>query len=406
MPASQGITYFTVSNGGFGALTYSSQVTAGQAWLSVTTGESGSAPGQITLYLFTANTGATRVATVTITAAGASASPKTVTVTQEGVPTSDNPAPSEVAAQIRSFAQQYQLPAIIIAAVMSKESPGWKQFDESGNPLVGSTGDVGIMQLNITNPPFTFDHERVKTDWVYNLKIGCGILKYKFGKYAFDTSSPYDSVFDTRPDLIENWYYPVAWYNGEGEAAYAYVKSVWQYIGNLPAPGNAFFANVSSVGNPQSLSGFPTTIYPIVPYPEQDNDWFLTATPQQLLSGGFYTLLFEAQASQRIHRWDWNSSSAVDVTDEILGQTPSGVTLSLSPGWNTVSFPVIPRGLGGTNRFSDVFSDVASNVLFPYVFYLNTEGFLEYKAFSEATCLAGKQRPAISFTRTTVSRNV
>jgi hypothetical protein len=75
-----GSTSFSVSNTGFGALTWDASVTSGGEWLSIqlskVTGD-----GSIQAN-FTANDGAQRIGTITITAAGAIGSPAQVTVTQ------------------------------------------------------------------------------------------------------------------------------------------------------------------------------------------------------------------------------------------------------------------------------------------------------------------------------------
>jgi hypothetical protein len=229
---------------------------------------------------------------------------------------STNPTATEIVNQIRIFAQQYKIPDVIIAAVMSQESPGWKQFDEgTGKAVIGPTGDVGLMQINVITPALSFDIQRVYTDWVYNLEIGCRILQQKFLKYAKDTSSPYDSYYDTEADIIENWYYPVAWYNGLGTDAYNYVKNVWNYLLNPPFPANNFFSGVALLGNPQRLSDFPSTIYDAIPWPKGSLD-LATATPQQLISHGMYSLLILAQNGQRVHRWRWDNSTVEDITNQ------------------------------------------------------------------------------------------
>jgi hypothetical protein len=67
-------------------------------------------------------------------------------------PTASNPTSAEVVAKITQYAQKYGIPSVIIAAVISKGSPGWKHFDSGSNPIIGPTGDVGLMQINVMTP--------------------------------------------------------------------------------------------------------------------------------------------------------------------------------------------------------------------------------------------------------------
>jgi hypothetical protein len=84
MSAAAGSTNFSVNNSGTGSLSYSSTVTSGSSWLSITSGATGGNSGTITAS-YTSNTGVQRSGTIQITASGASGSPATVTITQTGV---------------------------------------------------------------------------------------------------------------------------------------------------------------------------------------------------------------------------------------------------------------------------------------------------------------------------------
>jgi hypothetical protein len=245
-----------------------------------------------------------------------------------------NPSAQEIANQIRSFGAQYQIPSIIIAATMWKESQ-WRQFDSSGNPLPGPTGDIGIMQLNVNSPALSFDTQRAHVDWNYNLEIGCRILKAKFETSVADTASPYDDLNDTRSEIIENWYYGIAWYNGSGSAAYNYVRDVFGYIKSPPIPLSSYFPSVVNIGNPQILPGFPTTILTKITVP----NW-ATATPDQLLASGAYSLQLLKSNSQRIHQWDFNNNLAKDITDSIGDTTQAAPTITTS---------TLPNGVEGSS---------------------------------------------------------
>jgi murein DD-endopeptidase MepM/ murein hydrolase activator NlpD len=231
-----------------------------------------------------------------------------------------NPTPDAILDEItNSCTQSLKIPEIIVAVVVTKES-NWKQFDDIKNePLIGTNGfDIGIMQLNPVKKAIPFDTERSKLDWKYNLEIGCQILSSKFKKYAQDSASDYDTFNDTDPSIIENWFYPLAWYNGEGDAAFIYISKVWEYISNLPSPAGEVLPNSSipSLGNPRRLSGFPDTIHPQIPYPKGSVD-LDNATPNELIAHGMFTLLLLAQNGQKIHRWG-DSLTPVDITKEIL----------------------------------------------------------------------------------------
>ncbi|MEI7982397.1 MAG: BACON domain-containing carbohydrate-binding protein, partial [Bacteroidota bacterium] len=81
VPSTAGTTSFAVSNTGGGTMTYSTQVTTGSTWLSITGGGAGGNNGTINVS-YSGNTGAQRTATITVTAPGAIGSPKQVTITQ------------------------------------------------------------------------------------------------------------------------------------------------------------------------------------------------------------------------------------------------------------------------------------------------------------------------------------
>ncbi|HRI47047.1 MAG TPA: BACON domain-containing carbohydrate-binding protein, partial [Ignavibacteriaceae bacterium] len=84
--SASGTTTFSVSNTGTGTMSYTSSVTTGSAWCTITSGGTGSNSGTINVS-YTANTGAARTAQITVTATGATGSPKIVTVIQGAAPT-------------------------------------------------------------------------------------------------------------------------------------------------------------------------------------------------------------------------------------------------------------------------------------------------------------------------------
>jgi hypothetical protein len=79
-----GITTFSVSNAGTGTMQWTAAVTSGGAWLTITSGASGSNSGTINCSYPTNTTISARTGTIRVTATGATGSPVDVTVTQAG----------------------------------------------------------------------------------------------------------------------------------------------------------------------------------------------------------------------------------------------------------------------------------------------------------------------------------
>ena len=81
----EGNTSFNIANTGGGTMTYTSEVTSGSDWLTITGGGTGGNSGTIDVS-FLVNQGSPRIGTITITAPGATGSPVEVTVSQEANP--------------------------------------------------------------------------------------------------------------------------------------------------------------------------------------------------------------------------------------------------------------------------------------------------------------------------------
>jgi Transglycosylase SLT domain/Putative binding domain, N-terminal/Ricin-type beta-trefoil lectin domain-like len=131
---------------------------------------------------------------------------------------------SDIAAYADQLSTQYKTPSVIIKAIIEQES-GWDPNASSAD------GGIGLMQVtpSSTNPtsfslghidgtradgdnPFTVvlttetvDLNRLCTDWRYNMEIGVRILLAKVKISETD-------YLDLR--ILENWYYPLAYYNG------------------------------------------------------------------------------------------------------------------------------------------------------------------------------------------------
>ena len=74
-------------------MSYSSSVTSGASWLSITAGGSGGNSGTLRV-ICAANTGAQRTGQITIAANGANGSPRVITVTQAGLAGAPTPTPT------------------------------------------------------------------------------------------------------------------------------------------------------------------------------------------------------------------------------------------------------------------------------------------------------------------------
>jgi hypothetical protein len=79
-----GVTTFSVANIGPGTMTWTSEVTSGNTWLSITSGASGTDAGTINCTFAANTTTSARTGTIRVTATDATGSPKDVTVTQAG----------------------------------------------------------------------------------------------------------------------------------------------------------------------------------------------------------------------------------------------------------------------------------------------------------------------------------
>ena len=102
------------------------------------------------------------------------------------------------------YVQTSYIPSRVIKAIMWVES-GWHHFQSPGqikyNDNGDGTWDYGIMQVNgPANDPYY-----VNMNWYDNLDIGISRLVSKWNSVAYEYEDP---------SIIENWYYPIAAYNG------------------------------------------------------------------------------------------------------------------------------------------------------------------------------------------------
>ena len=118
-----------------------------------------------------------------------------------------NPSYQHMNCLLTNAALDANIPPEVVKAVAAKESGGWKQFDEKGEPIISTDNGIGLMQ--ITNQP-TFNQERLKNDIHYNINAGIQILNNMYDR----TSTDLPSIKGADRQVIENWYFPVMAYNG------------------------------------------------------------------------------------------------------------------------------------------------------------------------------------------------
>ncbi|MBI4576204.1 MAG: transglycosylase SLT domain-containing protein [Planctomycetes bacterium] len=135
-------------------------------------------------------------------------------------PAASEPTPRALYQEMLRLSGRYRIPAEVIMAVAQRES-GWRQTNGLGGPLVGVSGDIGLMQINPdTARSMRLDLERLRTDWRYNLEAGVRVLnaKWKAAHRFYDARNRRASAVEGEADrqVLENWYYPLNFYNGVG----------------------------------------------------------------------------------------------------------------------------------------------------------------------------------------------
>ncbi|MCL4514279.1 MAG: RHS domain-containing protein [Firmicutes bacterium] len=125
-----------------------------------------------------------------------------------------NPTPKEVEDYIRQKAREMQIPVEIALATAKQESM-LKQFDSQGQPLRNpGTPDWGLMQINEGTANLllnSFDINRLKWDWKYNVDCGMKVLKESYNAARKIYKDP-DSIargtygyYNGGPDAIRRW---------------------------------------------------------------------------------------------------------------------------------------------------------------------------------------------------------
>ena len=117
-----------------------------------------------------------------------------------------NPSFQQINCLLTNAALEAKIPPEVVKAVATSENGAWKQFDESGQPIISQDNGIGLMQ--ITNQA-SYDQEKLKYDISYNIQAGVEILS---SMYDLRTDLP--KIKEASREVIENWYFPVMAYNG------------------------------------------------------------------------------------------------------------------------------------------------------------------------------------------------
>ena len=205
-----------------------------------------------------------------------------------------NPSYDEVNAEIERLARNYDIPPVIIKHMAWKESD-WEQYDmykgdvKTGEDKGGTVG-YGIMQITVNPEDPPPDIDDLKYDWKYNLEEG---IKHLLGKWDINVKG--FTGWDADPAILENWYYAIAWYNGEGEDAYWYIHAVvnqpnksgiYTYIRD-PAPQIAQYCMSIDITSPTVIENF-------------SKEHTISGSPT---GNQIYTLSQIVKTNGKIHKW-------------------------------------------------------------------------------------------------------
>lgn len=156
-----------------------------------------------------------------------------------------NPTAPELQAAIRALAARYEIPVEIIAGVCQQESSSFQygsdgfivhNLDECTRLYEGSFNEappgLGLMQLTYVTAQ-QFDVGRLISNWQYNLEAGVQVLADKYHD-ATEVQEPFlRDAARLNANLLENWFYPLAYYNGY-RLGNPYPYQIYDWIGAVP----------------------------------------------------------------------------------------------------------------------------------------------------------------------------
>ena len=193
-----------------------------------------------------------------------------------------NPTPYELNNYILKKCNETDIPPIILKAILLKEGQSnhkWQQYSPDGQynheSIVYGTDrasyGLGLFQITykIDNngnflSGYSFNEiKRIVSDWKFNVDMAITKLLIKWRANVGSMTG-----VDSNPLIIENWYYPIAWYNGSGHDAKLYVDNVYKYMKDInsviEAVGNSrnsdtiinYYHNIPNISDPYIISSF------------------------------------------------------------------------------------------------------------------------------------------------------
>ncbi|RKZ81956.1 MAG: hypothetical protein DRR19_21455, partial [Candidatus Parabeggiatoa sp. nov. 1] len=182
--------------------------------------------------------------------------------------TNDNPSYEEIRTEILSLAKEHNIPPVIIQAIVFKEST-WAHFDDNGDAKIHQEPDgregIGIMQVtecppepkpepnetSCANSISQAVYDQLKDDWKHNLAVGVERLDSKWDKQNSEVYNALDTAIDK--GILENWYYPVMWYNGKGPNAENYVGDAFSRMEEPPVRLKDYWDTLTNVSDPTEV---------------------------------------------------------------------------------------------------------------------------------------------------------
>jgi len=178
--------------------------------------------------------------------------------------TGTNPSTLEIFAAIRFLSAQYGVPVEIIGAVCYKEST---MFHYGADGFVvhniveckslynraAVTGPPGIGLMQLTGATAReYDVKRLISDWQYNLEAGVKVLRQKYNCALRLNPQELQTIKMENWNVLENWRYALAFYNGYKKTENPYVFSVCKIIASPPSELSELFTGVAMT-HPQDV---------------------------------------------------------------------------------------------------------------------------------------------------------
>lgn len=173
------------------------------------------------------------------------------------------PSLAEVSDRLTYWANQYNIPPILLKAIAWQES-NWRQVDASGKPLISSNGNgIGIMQIsgsdyalhNLSQEEY---RNKLMNDFDFNISEGARILSQKW------RIAP--KIGDGDRNKLENWYLAVWAYNGwdnKNNPYYAKTHGTIPYQDKVMSLVNQKYNSTISLTSPVTLPD--SSLFPQAP---------------------------------------------------------------------------------------------------------------------------------------------